>query len=128
MDKAAEGLNFREAIAAHQKWKVRLQAVIDGNHAEQLFVDVVSRDDQCVLGKWIHGVGGQRFGDDQAFQRLCKHHADFHVCAGAVLVMAQEGNKTDSQANLTSGDYARVSMDLILDLAQMYNQASGKQA
>jgi len=126
LEEEAEGLNFRTAIESHQKWKARLQAVIDDNHSEHLSVAVVSRDDQCALGKWIHGVGGRRFGSDDLFQRLNKDHAHFHTCTGTVLALAQTGKKTEAQANLRSGDYARASQDVILALAQMYSRASGK--
>ena len=127
IEEEAGGLNFRTAIDAHQQWKKRLQAVIDGNHSEDLDVKVISRDDQCVLGKWIRGYGGQLFGSDERFQELHKNHVHFHLCAGTVLELAQAGKTTEAQANLKSGDYATVSRDVMLDLAQMYNRASEKQ-
>ncbi|MFO1349928.1 MAG: CZB domain-containing protein [Gammaproteobacteria bacterium] len=126
MEEESAGLNFRTAIEAHQKWKARLQAVIDENSSESLSVEVISRDDQCALGKWIHGVGGQRFGHGDLFQKLRKNHAFFHVCAGRVLQLAQAGKKSDAQAILMSGDYARVSQDVVMDLAHMYKQVSEK--
>lgn len=127
LEEEAAGLNFRTAIEAHQKWKTRLQAVIDNGSSENLSVEVVSRDDQCTLGKWIHGVGGQRFDSDDQFQRLRKNHANFHECAGMVLVLAQTGKKADAQAYLKSSGYLHASQEVVLDLAQMYNRVSGKQ-
>ncbi len=124
-EEEAAGLNFRTAIEAHQKWKTRLQAVIDNDSIEALSVDAVSRDDQCVLGKWIHGVGEHRFGDDDQFQKLRKDHADFHACAGMVLALAQTGKKADALAYLKSNGYLYASQEVVLDLAQMYNRASG---
>lgn len=127
-EEEAAGLNFRTAIEAHQKWKNRLQAVIDNNSSENLSVDLVARDDQCVLGKWIHGIGGQRFGDNDQFQKLRKDHADFHACAGMVLALAQTGKTADAQAYLKSSGYLYTSQEVVLDLAHMYNQASGRQS
>ncbi|MDR3395099.1 MAG: CZB domain-containing protein, partial [Parasulfuritortus sp.] len=46
------GLNFKTAIDAHMKWKVRLESCLSDDNKESLQVEVVSRDDQCVLGKW----------------------------------------------------------------------------
>lgn len=125
LEEEAAGLNFRTAIEAHQKWKTRLQAVIDNGSSEDLSVDVVSRDDQCALGKWIYRVGEQQFGNEDQFQKLRKNHADFHTCAGMVLALAKTGKKTDAQAYLKSNGYARTSQEVVLDLAQMYSRASG---
>ena len=63
-DRGAElaGLNFKTAVDAHMKWKVRLESYIGGTSTEQLKVEVVSRDDQCPLGKWIYDKGGEKFG------------------------------------------------------------------
>lgn len=127
LEEEAAGLNFRTAIEAHQKWKTRLQAVIDNDASENLSTEVVSRDDQCALGKWIHGVGGQRFSSDDQFQKLSKNHANFHACAGMVLALAQTGKKADAQAYLKSNGYLYASQEVVLDLAQMYNRLSGKQ-
>lgn len=45
------GLDFKTAIDAHMKWKVRLEAVIDGRSEETLEVAVVSCDNRCTLGQ-----------------------------------------------------------------------------
>ena len=61
---ASEGT---EAIDSHIKWKARLQAYIKGDSKEDLKVETVSRDDQCTLGHWINGIGGERFGQSPVF-------------------------------------------------------------
>lgn len=122
LEAEAAGLNFRTAIEAHQKWKIRLRAVIDGTSEETLLPEVVSRDDQCVLGKWIHGTGGQQFGEDHQFKRLQHWHAHFHVCAGHVLTLAQSGETEAAMKDLNKGHYAKASMKVVQDLAQMYNR------
>jgi len=124
LEEEAAGLNFRTAIESHQKWKTRLQAVIDANSQELLSVDVISRDDQCALGKWIHGLGGALFSSDELFRKLQEDHALFHACAGRVLHAAQAGDRANSTTELKSGDYARVSQELLLDLAQLYAKAN----
>jgi hypothetical protein len=124
LEEEAAGLNFRTAIEAHQKWKARLLAVIDGSSTESLSVNAVSCDDQCVLGKWIYGAGGQQFGALEQFEKLRTNHASFHRCAGQVLQLAQAGKKSDAQTNLMSGEYARASRNVVLDLARMYQQLS----
>jgi hypothetical protein len=125
-EEEVEGLNFRSAIDAHQKWKSRLQAVIDSTSNETLVASTIARDDQCVLGKWIHGVGTQRFGSHETFQTLRRNHARFHECASEVLVKAQAGSADEALANLKSGEYARMSLAVVMDLGNVYKLAGKK--
>lgn len=120
------GLDFRSAIDAHMKWKVRLERCISDNNQEGLKVDVVSRDDQCPLGKWIHGPGGQRFGSVREFQEMKMEHARFHLCAGDVLACCLAGDKEGASDKLRSGEYSRASERVKLHLARLYVQVSEK--
>lgn len=122
MDKEAAGLNFKLAIEAHQKWKRRLLDVINGDSEEVLQVEAVSRDDQCLLGKWIHGAGNEKFGYSTQFVRLRNNHAQFHTCAGNVLHLAQIGKQSDAALALKEGDYAQISQEVIRDLVAVYTQ------
>lgn len=122
------GLNFKTAIDAHMKWKVRLERCLESNNDENLQVDTVSRDDQCVLGKWIHGVGGEHFGHLREFQEMKMEHSRFHLCAGDVLTCCLAGDKEGATQRLRSGDYTRTSERVKLHLARLYVQVadSGK--
>ena len=44
-----------------------------------------------------------------------------------VLALTQTGKKADAQAYLKSNGYLRASQEVVLDLAQMYSRASGRQ-
>ncbi|TCJ11926.1 hypothetical protein EZJ19_13235 [Parasulfuritortus cantonensis] len=120
------GLNFKTAIDAHMKWKVRLEACMENDNQEGLLVDVVSRDDQCPLGKWIQGVGSQRFGHLREFQEMKMEHARFHLCAGDVLACCIAGDKEGAGQKLRSGDYSRASARVKLHLARLYVQVAEK--
>jgi hypothetical protein len=130
-DKGAElaGLNFKTAVDAHMKWKVRLQNYINGTSDEQLSVDVVSCDDKCPLGKWIYDKGGEHYGFTETFFDVKAHHAQFHRCAGAVLAAAQAGDKEKALALLRGGDYVRASERVKMLLARMFViAAEGREA
>jgi hypothetical protein len=130
-DKSAElaGLNFKTAVDAHMKWKVRLESYISGTSTEDLKVEVVSRDDQCPLGKWIYDKGGEKFGYSETFFDMKAHHAHFHRCAGAVLAAAQAGDTVNAQKLLQGGDYMKASERVKMLLARMFVIASeGKEA
>jgi len=114
------GLNFKSAIDAHMQWKIRLQQVIEGTNAELLDVETVSRDDKCVLGKWINGPGSQMFGRLREFQELKIDHARFHVNAGDILACAVAGDKEGANTRLHKGDYTKVSEHVKLRLARLY--------
>ncbi len=113
------GLNFQEAVAAHQKWKARLQAVIDGRSQETLDPAVVSRDDQCVLGKWIHGQGTSSFGNRPVFADLRTAHAEFHRVAGEVLGAAYGGQQAEAEAKMGSS-FAQASTRVVGLLAALF--------
>lgn len=123
MDQEVMGLNFKEAIEAHQNWKKRLRAMVDGNSAEELIAEVISRDDQCILGKWIYTEGDRKFSSLAKFEQLKQNHAKFHVCAGDVLRLAQAKNHKDALQELDNGEYARSSLQVIRDLVSIHIHA-----
>ena len=114
------GLNFKSAIDAHMKWKVRLQAYINGTSEEDLRSEVICRDDQCPLGKWIYSQGIGKFGYSETFFDMKAHHAHFHRCAADVLIKAQAGEKTQALHLLHSGDYLRASERVKTLLAKLF--------
>lgn len=121
-DKGAEvgGLNFKSAVDAHMKWKMRLETYIGGTSNEDLKVDVVCRDDQCPLGKWIYSRGGSDFGYSETFFDMKAHHANFHRCAGDVLAKAQAGRKEEALDLLHRGEYVRASERVKKLLAKLF--------
>lgn len=114
------GLNFKSAVDAHMKWKGRLESYINGTSGEDLKVDVVCRDDQCPLGKWIYSRGISEFGYSETFFDMKAHHAHFHRCAGEVLHLAQAGEKTQALQLLHQGDYVRASERVKKLLAKLF--------
>lgn len=116
------GLDFKGAIDAHMAWKVRLEKCLGGNNEEGLRVEVVSRDDQCVLGKWIYGPGGQRFGHLREFQEMKMEHMRFHLAAGDVLACCMAGDRDGAGDKLRAGDYPRASSRVKLHLSRLYVQ------
>ena len=121
-DKGVElaGLNFKSAVDAHMKWKGRLESYIAGTSTEDLKVEVVCRDDQCALGKWVYSQGGERFGFSETFADMKENHAHFHRTAGEVLATAQSGQKEQALHLLHRGDYGRTSERVKMALARLF--------
>lgn len=118
-------LNIPDAMAAHVNWKVRLQKYIDGKSDEVLDPMMVCRDDQCTLGKWIHGPATARFHADKSFHALRSDHAQFHYVAANVVRYMQEKDPAGAEA-LLKGEYARVSHRVIKMLNELNQHAGGK--
>lgn len=114
-----EDLNFMSAIEAHVRWKVRLEAYIAGTSEETLDAEAISRDDQCMLGKWIYGEGGQEHGDNPRFDAMKEIHAKFHRCAGDVVRTVDAGDPVKAKDLLCKGDYASYSHRIKAELARL---------
>ncbi len=103
-------MNFDEAIASHAQWRTRLRALVNGQG--QIDPNQLNRDDECPLGKWIHGEGA-RYAKDPQFARLKAAHAEFHASAGKVAAHAKAGRKTEATAELNGRSYAAASMAVV---------------
>lgn len=112
-------LDFMGAIEAHVRWKIRLEAYINGTSQEHLDADVICRDDQCALGKWIYGDGGAKYGEYPMFPVLKQTHMNFHQSAGDIVRMVDAGDTDGALTLLNSGDYARYSHRVKSDLARL---------
>lgn len=117
-----DGIDFRNAIQIHAKWKLRLRDYVEGKSKEDLRVEVVSRDDECVLGKWLNHEGQTKYGSVKDFQKLVELHRNFHQCAGQVLAHAKSGQQQHAMQMIESGDYAKVSVNVTSQIAQLYCQ------
>jgi hypothetical protein len=116
-------INIMDAINAHVKWKVRLQDYLNGTSTETLDPMVICRDDQCVLGKWIHGPAMKHFHEHEAFHTLRADHAQFHFIAGNVVKKVQENDRGGANA-LMSNDYAHASRKVVQALNELNKQVT----
>jgi hypothetical protein len=115
---AEEELNFMDAINAHIKCKVHLQNYIDGKLQERLDPTLVSRDDHCVLGKWIHGPAFRSFSMSPSFYQLRTQHAQMHHIAGNVIMHVHANDRTAAEA-LMEGTYKEASRKVVKALTEL---------
>jgi methyl-accepting chemotaxis protein len=109
--------NLDDAIAAHIKWKHRLNQFIDGTGTEILDSAVVCKDNQCALGKWLYGEGGKH-KNSVYFGELVTKHAKFHLCAGAVVKKVEEHDKAGAEA-LLKGEFAIAAKDTVTTIMNL---------
>lgn len=112
---AASQLDIQMAIAAHENWRLRLLAYLEGTSKENFSPEVICFDDRCDLGKWIHGAGKARLGAFPGFTALMGHHKMFHYAASNVVSLAMAGKQTEAQKILT-GQFDNFSKSVVLDL------------
>ena len=93
------GLDIEFAIVAHESWRRRLLAYLDGNSSEIFPVTEVCKDDACELGHWIHGRGKDRLGQHPAFTMLMGHHKWLHHAAAELVMLAQATAQTPDTAD-----------------------------
>ncbi len=65
----SSGMNFDQAISAHVQWKSKLAAYI-AKPDHSLHAEIIAKDDQCELGKWIHGEEGRNLPRCPTFRNL----------------------------------------------------------
>lgn len=65
--------------AAHNNWKIRLGALIDGKAS--IDPAEVTSDHDCSFGKWYYGPGQRLRGRCEAFDALAEPHARVHRAA-----------------------------------------------
>jgi methyl-accepting chemotaxis protein len=117
-----EDLDFDEFVYAHKQWSKRLRRVIEGR-SEPQDPAVVSCDDRCSLGQWIHG-DGKRFANALAYQTLRAKHAQFHQSAGEVLTHVIHGERDQADA-IFSGPFASLSKETIAQIRRLEHDCQG---
>lgn len=115
-------MTFDDAMAAHLVWKLRLTRLIETGNGEGLDSAAVARDNVCDFGKWIHGEGA-KYGAMASYEEVVKKHADFHLCAAAVVGKVREGDKPGAQREL-EGTFQTASMELINAVVKLRTEVS----
>jgi len=108
-------LDLDMAKSAHENWKFRLQAYMDGRSEENLCAETICFDDRCDLGQWIHGPGQASLGRFPGFTALLGHHKMFHYAASNVVALAKAG-KDDAARKMMSQQFEPLSQSVIADL------------
>ena len=119
------GIDFMAAIEAHIRWKMCLENYIDGTTTEKLDAEVVGKDNQCPLGKWIYGIGGEKYDANPLFQEIRAIHADFHTCSAGIMHQADGGDKEGAIEALHRGEHYKLSQRIKGKLARLHVELKG---
>ena len=100
-------INIMEEIDEHIAWKIRLQNYLDGNADARIELNEIMHDDQCGLGKWLHGPAQKRFGaNNEGIKLLTAQHARLHAAAGFI-VRNIEGNDLATARKIMNSEFRK---------------------
>ena len=119
---------IQEAIGAHELWKGRLKEAIESRSSELQPSDV-GQDNQCDLGKWLHGSSLTSLDKRSPHYALCRElHRDFHATAAKILSLALAGKTREAiRAMAPTGEFNRLSFALTRVLIQWYETLAGEE-
>lgn len=101
-------IDLDSAIQKHAQWKLKLHTAI--TKEETLVVDEISRDDCCVLGKWLYGEAKSNFFHLASYLDCRDKHKKFHIEAGKVAQCINDKNYKQAETMLGTGSvYAQAS-------------------
>lgn len=83
-------------IAIHERWRTRLEDMVNGRHSEVMRPELICQDHRCDLGRWLFGTGHARYGQHTVFAMLVARHQYFHQQAAAVVTLFQAGDHQQS--------------------------------
>lgn len=124
--KVLQEMSIGDVIDAHQKWKAWLQDYVDGKSDGELDPASVSREDQSLVGKWIHGHAAGHFQHLGAFYTLRAMHAQFHMIAGDVARKMQESNHAAAR-ELMNTQLLKTSHKLVYALIELDKQLAAEE-
>jgi aerotaxis receptor len=94
-------IDLGSAVKAHADWKLKLRNA--ATQQDSLDAATISRDNCCVLGKWLHGTGRPGYGHLPQFASLIGAHAEFHRQAGNVANTINDGRFDQALAMISGG-------------------------
>jgi hypothetical protein len=88
-------MDLDQAGQMHSQWKITLRMAIAKQ--ETLDASAIATDNQCPLGKWLHGEAQGKFGKLPSYGECVSKHAAFHQEAGKVAQAINAKNFTQAK-------------------------------
>lgn len=116
-------MDLAQAGQAHSEWKIKLRMAIAKQ--DTLDATVISADNQCLLGKWLHGEARGKFSSLPSYAECVSKHAIFHQEAGKVAQAINAKNFTQAKAMMEANTpYALAANNFIISLGILKKEVS----
>ena len=112
-------IELEVAKAAHQAWKMRLRAFLDG-HADIPHEQAVSSH-ECDFGRWYYTAGKERFGSAAALQAIEKPHDRLHQLIGEIIQAKHQGKEAEAERKYQ--EVAQLSGEIVSGIDRLIKQA-----
>jgi methyl-accepting chemotaxis protein len=93
-------MDLDHAVQAHAEWKLKLRSAI--SKQESVDAVVISADNRCPLGQWLHGEAKQKLGSMKSHAECIEKHAAFHKEAGKVALAINAHKYADAESMLST--------------------------
>ncbi|MBF0127483.1 MAG: CZB domain-containing protein [Magnetococcales bacterium] len=100
-------IDLSVARLVHLKWVLQLEATIRKGRTDM----ILSSHDTCELGRWLHSVGQQKYGDFPELEQLNRKHRAFHHTAESMVDLFAQSKFLE--ADLLLDEVKTESRDLI---------------
>ncbi|MBT8439027.1 MAG: CZB domain-containing protein [Gammaproteobacteria bacterium] len=85
-------VDFDEEIIKHLEWRTMVEALFRDHERSYVSPTIIIQDDQCQLGQWIYSSASGTYEKYPAFQKLIEVHKAFHIQAGTIMTLCNNGN------------------------------------
>lgn len=114
-------MDLKDAIQKHAQWKFRFhQALLT---SEPMDAGIIAKDNQCELGKWLHGEAKALYGQRKTHAQCLARHAAFHTEAGKVAVTINAHRKDEAERMLANGSpFSEASKAVSVAVIELQNE------
>ncbi|MGD9861190.1 MAG: methyl-accepting chemotaxis protein [Marinobacterium sp.] len=112
-------IELEVAKAAHQAWKMRLRAFLDG-HADIPHEQAVSSH-ECDFGRWYYTTGKERYGNSSVLQAIEKPHDRLHQLIGEIIEAKHHGKEPEAERKYQ--EVAQLSGEIVSAIDRLIQEA-----
>jgi hypothetical protein len=114
-------MDLNAAIQKHAEWKFKFHnAIFSG---ESIDAAAVAKDNNCEMGKWLHGEGQALYKAKTTFAQCLANHAAFHMEAGKVAAAINAKKKDEAEKMLAAGSaFVAASKKVSLSIVELKNE------